>query len=77
MTAVTHVAIEDIVLIGDIAKRAGVSKAAVQGWMRKSDFPAPITQVTAGSVYDYADVVAWRNNHASRIRERAERMELS
>lgn len=58
--SVTTIRPEDIVMIGDIAEREGVSRSAVQGWMRRHDFPAPITMLRAGAVYDYGDVYLWR-----------------
>lgn len=63
---------ENIVMIGDIADRQGVSKAAVQGWMRREDFPAAVAEINAGAVYDYEQVRAWRKAWADRLRARAE-----
>lgn len=56
----TTVYVKDIVHIGDIAKREHVSKAAVQGWMRRPGFPEPVAHLEAGAVYDYSQVRRWR-----------------
>lgn len=65
---------EDIVMIGDIAERYGVSKAAAQGWMRRSDFPAPVVQLTAGAVYNDAEIRTWRKNRAAAYQKKAEEL---
>jgi len=72
---VTYVAPDDIVMIADIAERLKVSKTAIQGWMRRPDFPRPITRLKAGNVYDYGAIVLWRQKVLEERRERLEREE--
>lgn len=66
---------QDIVMIGDIAQRQGVSRAAVQGWMRRKTFPAPVTHLRAGDVYDYSQIQQWRAERATALRTRAQKEE--
>jgi len=61
---VTAIAPEDIVMIGDLAERFKVSRAAIQGWMRRPDFPKPVCEIRAGKVYDYGAVLLWRQNRS-------------
>lgn len=63
----------NLVMISDIADRAQVSKQAVQGWMRNTSFPAPVTTLRAGAVYDYAEVVAWRHKRIEARRAKLDR----
>lgn len=71
---VTNVNPADIVMIADIAERAKVSKAAVQGWMRKGDFPEPIARLKAGAVYDWGAIVLWRQ---TQLEERQARLDAA
>lgn len=75
MTAITSIAPLDIVMIADIADRMEVSKAAVQGWMRRDGFPEPIVKLRAGQVYDYGAIYLWRQADLAARRERLERAE--
>lgn len=75
VSPVTSVHPLDIVMIADIADRMGVSKAAVQGWMRRPDFPEPITRIRAGHVYDYGAIQLYRQKVLDERRERLERDE--
>lgn len=72
-----NIAPDDIVMIGDIAERQGVSRAAVQGWMRKASFPRPVAQLRAGAVYDYGAIVLWRRERLAQARERVEKEEVA
>lgn len=66
---------ENIVMIGDIAARQGVSRAAIQGWMRRPGFPKPVAEIRAGAVYDYSQILRWKKKRAEALRARADRME--
>lgn len=74
--SVTGIHPDDIVMIADIAERTKVSKGAVQGWMRRSDFPKPVTKIRAGNVYDWGEVYLWRNKVLAERRERLEEQAL-
>jgi hypothetical protein len=53
----------DIAGIRDIAEHFGVKPNVVSNWAaRYSDFPAPITEVAAGRLWDLVDVVDWYND---------------
>lgn len=62
----------NIGMIADMAEKFGVSKAAVQGWMRQDTFPHPVARLKAGKVYDLEAVAQWRKR---RIRAQLDRLE--
>ena len=59
------------VAAGDIARLAGVGKAAVSNWRRRfDDFPEPVGGTAASPLYSLADVEAWLTRHGKRFRIR-------
>ncbi|MFF9345343.1 hypothetical protein ACF1CG_36990 [Streptomyces sp. NPDC014773] len=54
---------EDVVLLAEAARIAGVGRAAVVNWRRHADFPAPTGGSTTHPEFDRAAVVAWLLAH--------------
>lgn len=51
---------EDLVGIGEIAERTGVSSAAVTNWQtRHTEFPEPLVKLSCGPVFEWKEVYAW------------------
>ncbi len=49
----------DLVNQADISRIAGVSRQAVQGWTRRSDFPSPVSRWRRGALWEREDVLRW------------------
>jgi prophage regulatory protein len=45
----------------EIAERLGVSRQRVQQLVKRSDWPAPVAELTMGKVWRAADIEAWIN----------------
>ena len=43
-----------------------VSRATLQRWRGRPDFPKPIAELSIGSVWDAAEVRAWHKAHTSK-----------
>ena len=60
----------DLVSVTEIAARAGRPINTVQSWRRRhADFPAPVTQLAAGPIWNWSSVEAWvaaREKHSPR-----------
>ena len=67
----------NIGMIADMAEQFGVSKAAVQGWMRQDTFPHPVALLRAGKVYDLDAVAQWRKRRIHARRAELDRLEGS
>lgn len=53
---------------GDIARLAGVGKAAVSNWRRRyQDFPDPVGGTSSNPVFSLAEVEAWLRRHGKRV----------
>lgn len=53
---------------GDIARLAGVGKAAVSNWRRRyQDFPDPVGGTSRNPVFSLAEVEAWLRRHGKRV----------
>ena len=65
----------NIGMIADMAEQFGVSKAAVQGWMRQDTFPRPVARLKAGKVYDLDAVARWRKRRIHARRAELDRLE--
>lgn len=52
---------EDLVGIGEIAERTGVSSAAVTNWQKRhvGDFPDPLVKLSCGPIFEWKEVLAW------------------
>ncbi|MBA4010764.1 MAG: hypothetical protein C0481_02755 [Phenylobacterium sp.] len=65
--AVERIEPDHLVSLSDIARRAGLSRAAVSLYVkgeRASDFPAPVARVTTDSpLWDWVDVSRWMYRH--------------
>lgn len=65
-----------LVSLADVAKLAGVTRPAVSNWRRRhDDFPEPVRETGAVSLFDLTHVEAWLNKHqkkqvASTVREK-------
>jgi predicted DNA-binding transcriptional regulator AlpA len=62
-------------MIADMAEQFGVSKPAVQGWMRQDTFPRPVARLKAGKVYDLDAVFQWRKRRLHERRAELDRLE--
>lgn len=50
----------DLVSVAEIAARAKSSINTVQSWRRRhADFPAPVTQLAAGPIWNWSTIEAW------------------
>lgn len=57
----THIAINDIVGLAEIAERTGSTARAVWNWTRRYNFPKPLLRVSNTPVWDWKDVEEWHN----------------
>lgn len=63
--------VEATVAAHDIARLAGVGRAAVSNWRRRfPDFPEPVGGTTASPLYSLSEVEAWLRRHGKRFRVR-------
>ncbi|PZS25438.1 MAG: DNA-binding protein [Pseudonocardiales bacterium] len=51
-----------VVAAAEIAAMLGVSRQRVTQLTAKPDFPAPLTTLTVGKIWSYADVKSWAEN---------------
>ena len=59
----------------DIARLAGVGRAAVSNWRRRfADFPTPVGGTAASPLYRLADVEGWLRTHGRRGDDALERI---
>lgn len=50
---------EDLVTQAEIARIAGVSRQAVNQWVRRGDFPRPFTRTARGAAWRRDDILHW------------------
>jgi type I restriction-modification system DNA methylase subunit/predicted DNA-binding transcriptional regulator AlpA len=57
-----------LVSLADVAEMAGVSRPAVSNWRRRNaDFPKPVTETGATSLFRLADLTSWMAKHGKRL----------
>lgn len=57
-----------LVSLADVAQMAGVSRPAVSNWRRRyADFPKPVAETGATSLFLLADLTAWMAKHGKRF----------
>jgi type I restriction-modification system DNA methylase subunit len=57
-----------LVSLADVAEMAGVSRPAVSNWRRRNeDFPKPVTETGATSLFRLADLTLWMAEHGKRF----------
>jgi predicted DNA-binding transcriptional regulator AlpA len=54
---------DEIVGLSEIAAMFGVTKRTAVRYSKRDDFPAPFARLTAGLVWDRAEVEAWGKEH--------------
>jgi type I restriction-modification system DNA methylase subunit/predicted DNA-binding transcriptional regulator AlpA len=59
---------EALVSLADLAEMAGVTRPAVSNWRRRNpDFPRPVRETGATSLFRLADLRAWMRAHSKRL----------
>jgi type I restriction-modification system DNA methylase subunit len=57
-----------LVSLADLAEMAGVSRPAVSNWRRRNpDFPTPVAETGATSLFRLGDLRLWMANHGKRL----------
>ena len=57
-----------LVSLADLAEMAGVSRPAVSNWRRRNpDFPRPVAETGATSLFRLGDLMAWMAGHGKRL----------
>jgi len=57
-----------LVSLADLAEMAGVSRPAVSNWRRRNpDFPSPVAETGATSLFRLGDLRLWMTNHGKRL----------
>ena len=57
-----------LVSLADLAEMAGVSRPAVSNWRRRNpDFPSPVAETGATSLFRLGDLRLWMANHGKRL----------
>jgi predicted DNA-binding transcriptional regulator AlpA len=58
-----------LVSLADVAEMAGVSRPAVSNWRRRNpdDFPSPVAETGATSLFRLADLKKWMASHGKRL----------
>ena len=60
---------EALVSLADVAEMAGVSRPAVSNWRRRNpDFPAPVRETGATSLFRLAELQAWMSQHGKPLK---------
>ena len=60
---------EALVSLADLADMAGVSRPAVSNWRRRSeDFPLPVKETGATSLFRLAELQAWMRKHGKQLK---------
>lgn len=49
----------ELVGLTEIAERFGVARNSAWRWSRRPDFPEPVARLTAGTVWNAADIDTW------------------
>jgi predicted DNA-binding transcriptional regulator AlpA len=61
-----------LVSLADVAEMAGVSRPAVSNWRRRNpDFPSPVQETGATSLFRLADLKQWMGRHGKRFNVRS------
>lgn len=55
----THIAINDIVGLSEIADRCDTTARAVWNWTRRYTFPKPFVRISNTPLWDWNEVKAW------------------
>jgi hypothetical protein len=59
---------EALVSLADLAEMASVSRPAVSNWRRRNpDFPSPVAETGATSLFRLGDLRLWMDNHGKRL----------
>jgi SAM-dependent methyltransferase/predicted DNA-binding transcriptional regulator AlpA len=60
---------EALISLADLAEMAGVTRPAVSNWRRRNtDFPRPVRETGATSLFRLGDLRAWMRAHGKRLR---------
>jgi predicted DNA-binding transcriptional regulator AlpA/SAM-dependent methyltransferase len=60
---------EALISLADLADMAGVSRPAVSNWRRRNDdFPSPVKETGATSLFRLAELQAWMRSHGKRFK---------
>lgn len=58
----THIAINDIVGLAEIAERLEATSRQVWNWTRRYTFPKPLVRVSNTPIWDWNDVQEWHKS---------------
>lgn len=58
----THIAINDIVGLAEIAERCETTARAVWNWTRRYTFPKALVRVSNTPIWDWNEVKEWHDN---------------